>query len=140
MNAVIFLVFRIIIILSLFAFLFWAFGVLWLDLRFQAKRLNKVKAPPISLIRRFGEDCQTARFTSFDVVLGRDPSCDWQVQEHSLSARHAKLSYHHGQWWIEDLNSSNGTYLNEEPVTTDMVVTNHDQLRCGNILFDIELS
>ena len=47
-------------------------------------------------------------------MIGRDTHCDLSVMDEALSAHHARITFHHGQWWLEDLNSTNGTFLNRE--------------------------
>ncbi|MEW6406714.1 MAG: FHA domain-containing protein, partial [Chloroflexota bacterium] len=54
------------------------------------------------------------------------------------STHHARLSFSRGQWWVEDLESTNGTLLNQELVTAPTVVTPGDQLRCGEATLTIE--
>ncbi len=52
------------------------------------------------------------------VVLGRERSkTDIAFRDESISKRHARIHYRDGQWWLEDLNSSNGTYLGGERLT-----------------------
>ena len=47
------------------------------------------------------------------VLIGRDPQeCDTQIDDHSVSRRHAKLQYESGQLKIRDLQSTNGTWVN----------------------------
>jgi pSer/pThr/pTyr-binding forkhead associated (FHA) protein len=56
-----------------------------------------------------------------------------------MSAHHARLVHHHGQWWLEDLNSTNGTYLNSEKLTTSAVIITGDEFKCGNTFFNIRV-
>jgi len=59
--------------------------------------------------------------------------------DEALSAHHASLCHHHGQWWLEDLNSTNGTFLNREKLTTAAVVITGDHFKCGNTVFGIQV-
>ena len=68
-----------------------------------------------------------------EAVVGRDPACDLALNDTTVSVRHAHLHYHHAQWWVEDLISTNGTFLNEELVTSAVVLTDGDKLRCGQV-------
>src|SRR5688572_8726267 len=49
-------------------------------------------------------------------TLGRAPTNTIQLNEPFVSNDHARLEWHDGQWWLEDLKSSNGTKLNEHPL------------------------
>ena len=79
------------------------------------------------------------QFTALEAKLGRDPASDLVLEDKTISAQHARLTYHHRQWWIEDLRSTNGTYLNEEPVTAPIVLTDGDHLRLGGLVFQVQL-
>jgi pSer/pThr/pTyr-binding forkhead associated (FHA) protein len=61
------------------------------------------------------------------------------MMDEALSAHHARLAHHHGQWWLEDLNSTNGTLLNRERLTTPAVVITGDEFKCGNTVFGIQV-
>ncbi|RQV99984.1 MAG: FHA domain-containing protein [Calditrichaeota bacterium] len=64
------------------------------------------------------EDGQKTRELTFrkTFTVGRDDSCEIQLFAMGVSRKHAKVYYHKGRWWIEDLNSSNGTYINGEKI------------------------
>jgi pSer/pThr/pTyr-binding forkhead associated (FHA) protein len=49
------------------------------------------------------------------------------------------MNYHHGQWWAEDLGSTNGTLLNQAPLATPTVITTGDQIECGNTAIIISI-
>ena len=113
MSGPVVLVLRVMLAVSLYAFLGWAFISLWRDIRQQGELLSTRKIPSISLIINHGLPGSRVRHFSFpEVNIGRDPACECPVEDEAISARHARLSYHNNQRWLEDLNSTNGTLLN----------------------------
>jgi pSer/pThr/pTyr-binding forkhead associated (FHA) protein len=50
------------------------------------------------------------------------------------------LSYHHNQWWLEDLNSANGIQLNQGKLSMPTVVMSDDEFICGGTRFIIALA
>lgn len=48
------------------------------------------------------------------LVVGRLAECGLQLQDGSVSRRHAKLELRGSSWWVVDLGSSNGTFRNGE--------------------------
>ena len=44
-------------------------------------------------------------------IIGTDPSCDVRVSSPTVSSRHCRLFQSQGNWWVEDLGSSNGTWV-----------------------------
>ncbi|WP_428265268.1 diguanylate cyclase [Haliangium sp.] len=52
-----------------------------------------------------------------EVVLGRGADCDIQVDYDSVSRRHARVYRGSEGWMVEDLGSTNGSYVNDIPVS-----------------------
>ena len=48
--------------------------------------------------------------------IGRDPECELSVTERAVSKVHAEVRYEEGHWWIVDVQSRNGTYLDGERI------------------------
>jgi predicted component of type VI protein secretion system len=63
-------------------------------------------------------------------VIGRDPKCDVVIDNPGLSRQHCRISHMGGMFHIEDLKSSNGTYLNGERVD-GAPLKDGDQIRIG---------
>ncbi len=137
--AILFLIVRLGITAALYAFLAWAFWVMWHELRSHARLLNAQQIPSLRLRIALPNGSQTLRFQEPEVHIGRDVSCDCILPDATISARHARLSYHHQQWWLEDLNSTNGTFIHEEAITTPVVLTSGDQIRCGRVDIQVQI-
>ena len=46
-----------------------------------------------------------------EVVMGRSPDCTFQLGDDFASARHARLFRRGSDWFVEDLDSRNGTFV-----------------------------
>lgn len=141
MSASIVLVLRLITTLALFGFLGWALVFLYREINRQGLSLAGRKVPGISISVRYEHgDSALKYFSQPEIMLGRDPGCDVPIMDDTVSTRHAQLSYHHGQWWLEDLASTNGTSLNETAVNMPTVITSGDEIKCGATRLIINLS
>lgn len=139
MSGTLFLFLRLALVLALYAFLAWALYTLWRDLRRHGESAGAVQVPGIELNRKVPDGWVTQRFTVPEILIGRDPACDCQLDDMTVSARHSKLTYHHNQWWVEDVGSTNGTYLNHENVTTATVLATGDDLQIGQVTLKVDL-
>ncbi len=141
MTAIVVLILRISLALALYFFLGWALITMWRELRAQSVLVSTQRIPPIiiSWANHNGETI-TRQFTSPEIIVGRDPACEVAVNDEMVSARHARLSFHNNQWWIEDLQSTNGTFLNDERVYTATVLIEGDELHCGMLYFQIKFT
>ncbi|MCX6606034.1 MAG: FHA domain-containing protein [Acidobacteria bacterium] len=66
-----------------------------------------------------GNDSNNVQTYHFQTTfhIGRTEECELRIDDSHISRKHAVVSYQQGQWWIQDLNSSNGILLNGERVT-----------------------
>jgi predicted component of type VI protein secretion system len=126
-------------VLALYAFLGWAVYTLWRDIKRQSELLAARRIPKITLVSQFGDESISSDFVVPELVLGRDQTCDLILDEKTVSAEHARLSYHHGNWWVEDLHSRNGTFLNLELLAAQAVLTSGDELQVGQVKLRIEI-
>jgi pSer/pThr/pTyr-binding forkhead associated (FHA) protein len=141
MSGLIALALRLLLALALYAFLGWALWTLWRDIQREADRVVTRRAPGISLaVQRSGQLTAVKYFIQPEITMGRDPVCDIPIIDETVSARHARLVYHHSQWWLEDLNSTNGTKLNQALVTTPTVLTSSDEIDLGQIRVTVNIT
>ena len=84
---------------------------------------------------------QKVPLRSMKMKIGRDPSNQLVVQEDTYASRHhAWITYEDGDFWIEDLGSTNGTLLNGHPVVRRQRISAGDKIRVGHteLTFQIE--
>jgi hypothetical protein len=139
MSGVLMLALRVIMAVCLYAFVGLVIYIVWKDLRQQSKLASRKNVPSLFLNKENAGKELTYSIQKSEGYIGRDPGCDIHFEDSTLSARHAKLSYHHNQWWAEDLNSTNGTWLNDHPLLQPSVIDTGDRLTCGKVDFTIKI-
>ena len=74
------------------------------------------------------------------VIVGRHPDCDIQLNDASASRHHAKITLDNGHFYIQDLNSRNGTTLNDDIITKPTRIFDQAQIKIGDstLLFSTE--
>ncbi|HHY87480.1 MAG TPA: FHA domain-containing protein [Chloroflexi bacterium] len=137
MSATIVLILRLLLVISLYAFIAWALITIWRDQRQQALLLASRRVPTLRLRVEEGETEKAQSFDKAEVLVGRDATCDFVLENETVSLHHARLVYHHNQWWVEDLQSTNGTFLNDERVYMQTVLISNDELRCGKVYINV---
>jgi len=71
-------------------------------------------------------------------VVGRDPNCEIVVTDGSVSRKHARLERRGEIWWVVDLGSANGTYVNSLKVG-EQALKNGQELRFGALAFRVDV-
>jgi len=86
------------------------------------------------------DDLIGTRFPLLPVTsLGRAPTNTIVLAEPFCSQQHALVAQRDGQWWLEDLRSSNGTMLNGAPVIEPVVLSSGDVIGIGRVHLKLEL-
>jgi serine phosphatase RsbU (regulator of sigma subunit)/pSer/pThr/pTyr-binding forkhead associated (FHA) protein len=68
------------------------------------------------------------------VVMGRDPECQVVIPMNSVSRKHAHILRVGGRYFIEDLQSRNGTYVNHQAINGRTPLKNNDRIRICDFL------
>lgn len=71
------------------------------------------------------------------VIIGRSADCDVVVNDTYLSSRHARLATDDGELTLEDLGSTNGSYVNQELVRGRVQLRRGDVVQLGGLLFEV---
>ncbi len=136
MSAIIVLVLRILLAISLYVFLFLAIFRMWE--RFEQPKIGEVaEKPEISII--LDDQEVPVSFKQNEISIGRSDDNDLAIDDEAVSSRHARIIFENGKWMLEDLNSTNGTYLNNQRIFTSTVLINGDEIMLGkqSLLIDI---
>jgi hypothetical protein len=79
---------------------------------------------------------------SVETVIGRDSTNAAFIDDRQVSRHHARISWSDGDFWIEDLNSLNGTRVNGETLTARHKLASGETINVGdtNLTFALESS
>ena len=144
----------------LYLFLLWTVRSAWRDLRRNADAMSNGSAAPVDatglhvagrglesydggrpLLRvatAAGLRSGSAYDLSEGALLGRGDHADIALEDSFASSRHARLVPHGEVMVLEDLGSTNGTYLNGEPLRGPQPLHVGDRIRIGDSEFTFE--
>jgi CheY-like chemotaxis protein len=88
-----------------------------------------------------GEDALDSgiAITQFPALVGRQPECEHRINNPLISRRHCLFFLQNGQVWVQDLRSSNGTYLNGQRILDAQPLSEGDLLRLAFLPFQVQL-
>nr|WP_283251074.1 FHA domain-containing protein [Rhabdothermincola salaria] len=72
-----------------------------------------------------------------EASIGRAAGCQITVDDTYVSQIHARVFTRDGQWLVEDLGSTNGTWMNRQRVSGPMVVQRGDRVQVGNTVLEL---
>ena len=70
-------------------------------------------------------------------VIGRDPGCNLRTASAMISKRHCAVLVKNGQVFLRDFGSTNGTFVNDEPVKGEIRLKDGDVLKVGPLSFKV---
>ncbi len=133
---------RIVILLLVYAFLLSVLWFLWRDLRVAAPRAARPRSSARQLVVVAGDEAGLRPGDTFPLQpvteLGRDLANTVVVPDAFASAQHARLTLRDGQWWLEDLDSRNGTFINNHRIVRPTPVRAGDVIRVGRVGLRLE--
>ena len=72
------------------------------------------------------------------ILIGRAPSCTLVLDDDYSSQRHARVFPQDGGWFVEDLGSTNGTFVGREKITEPTAVSVGVQIRVGQSTLELQ--
>ena len=101
-------------------------------------RERDLSAPRLRVEKAPGLRSGAAYDLSEGAVLGRSDAADIRLEDSFASGSHARLAPHGDVVVLEDMGSTNGTYLNDEPLEGPQPLHPGDTIRIGDSVFTFE--
>lgn len=104
-----------------------------------AKRTKRTRGEPRVLVITQGAQAgQSATLADGVVLIGRGADCQLILDDDYVSTRHARVVSGENGVYLEDLGSTNGSYVNNQRITAPTTVTLSDTLRIGRTVMRLE--
>ena len=135
-------IFGIIFIIILYVIIYYALKIMYKDVKTGGKRKNSNSE------RQYGiEVIETGVNSTLQagsvipirgiVSLGRKPDNTIILTEPFVSGNHAKIYAKNNDLYVEDLNSTNGVYVNGEKVEEKLKLVTNDEIKIGSAIFKV---
>ncbi|MEM7287797.1 MAG: FHA domain-containing protein [Actinomycetota bacterium] len=72
-----------------------------------------------------------------EMTMGRAPGCTIVVDDTYVSQLHARVFKGEDGWYVEDIGSTNGTFLNGDQLTSSRRVRRGDRIQLGNAVMEV---
>ena len=66
-------------------------------------------------------------------TIGRRADSSVVIDDGFVSGSHAEITFDHGDWWLQDLRSTNGTFVNSQPVQGRIRLSDGDIIQFGRV-------
>lgn len=131
------LIFKYIFIIIIYLFIFSIIRLIYLDIKGMGsissdtatylKLINRIESLPFKMEEYYPIESI--------ITLGRNRENDIIIKDPYISKKHFKIVEDEEKYYMEDLKSANGTYLNEERIFDVVRLKNGDIIRIGQIEF-----
>jgi hypothetical protein len=130
---------RLIFLAMLYAFLWMVVRALVRDLRAAAREPTTELGRLVVVASPKGEPAPGVTF-ALDAItsLGRDVNNSIVLDDEFASATHAALTYRGRAWYVEDLGSTNGTFVNGSQVDGLAPIAFGDEIQVGQVRLRLE--
>lgn len=100
--------------------------------RSDTPRAAKARPPrSVVVLNEKGGKAESHQLDGDQLQIGRADACQVKLSDTYSSQFHARIYRRDGGWYVEDLGSTNGTYLNQRRITSPAELRAGDRLRIG---------
>jgi pSer/pThr/pTyr-binding forkhead associated (FHA) protein len=105
--------------------------------RRQPKQKARKGSPTHVLVVDGANKGERADLTEVPILIGRGADAAIRLDDDYVSTRHARIASSGDQWFVEDLGSTNGTYIGSARITQPTTLTLGTQVRIGKTLLEL---
>ncbi|GGD11307.1 FHA domain-containing protein FhaB/FipA [Nocardioides daphniae] len=102
-----------------------------------AKAPRRRGSPTHVLVVEGANNGERAELNGEPVLIGRGSDAAIRLDDDYVSTRHARIALSGDQWYVEDLGSTNGTYVGSTRLTEPLAVSVGTQVRIGKTLLEL---
>jgi pSer/pThr/pTyr-binding forkhead associated (FHA) protein len=129
------------------------FLFVWRSMRWVVRGLNVDRTPPgvatggapasdsparpsMLMVSSDGQKPRSVRLDA-STTIGRSVECELRLDDTYVSQQHARIFDRSGNWYVEDLGSTNGTFVNEQRLVAPAMLTPGDKIRVGQTIVEL---
>jgi pSer/pThr/pTyr-binding forkhead associated (FHA) protein len=105
--------------------------------RRQPKQKARKGAPTHVLVVDGANKGDRAELVDAPILIGRGSDAAIRLDDDYVSTRHARVAASGDQWFVEDLGSTNGTYIGSARITQPTTLTLGTQVRIGKTILEL---
>jgi pSer/pThr/pTyr-binding forkhead associated (FHA) protein len=93
--------------------------------------------PSALLVKGDGDAKPRTVKLSASMTVGRAPECELRIDDTYASQQHARLFARNNSWFVEDLGSTNGTFVNDQKLAAPAMLQPGDRVRVGQTILEL---
>jgi pSer/pThr/pTyr-binding forkhead associated (FHA) protein len=137
--SILLLVIRVFLVIALYLFIGWVVYTLWIEIYRRPARQTETAVPLLTLNYQDAAGPHSFRITQHSAGIGSAAGNDVLLIDTAVADRHAVLTYHQSQWWLENIDPDHPLLLNAERVIDPVVLINGDTISIGPYQLDVSL-
>ena len=93
--------------------------------------------PSTLLVQGAGDGRSRSVKLAASMTIGRAPECELRLDDTYASQQHARVFARNEHWFVEDLGSTNGTFVNEQKLAAPAMLQPGDKVRVGQTILEL---
>ncbi|MGL5353258.1 MAG: FHA domain-containing protein [Clostridium sp.] len=136
------IIFGIAFMVLLYVIIFYALKIMYKDVKTGGKKRQGTAKKNYGIeVLKAGENSNLEEGTMLllrgPITIGRKEGNTVQLTDQYASGNHARLIVKNNEVYIEDLNSTNGVFVNEEKIDQREKLRPNDKIRIGSVIFKV---